>query len=181
MNLSPHQVYEHVALQHLAIFQYKCDFCQTKVKIKRHLIEHLLAEHGVNPGEGVKGEGLEVVEEVEGVEGVEQRTELVLAEAEDGQYSVVSEQVEEVKAEEEVAITLQVPVEELVQEVGEEEAATSLLESTAEFAYSEHGMRLELGPSGSKKVFVGSATHPLLRYDWSSSQGFVSTLRLDLI
>jgi len=41
------EVYEHVALKHLKIFQYTCDFCSKKFKIKRLLIEHLVEQHGV--------------------------------------------------------------------------------------------------------------------------------------
>ena len=40
------EVFEHIALQHLNIYQYTCDLCSKKVKIKRQLVEHMITEHG---------------------------------------------------------------------------------------------------------------------------------------
>ena len=40
------EVYEHIALEHLNIYQYTCDLCSKKMKIKRQLVEHMITEHG---------------------------------------------------------------------------------------------------------------------------------------
>ena len=46
VNESEIEIYEHIALTHLNIYQYKCDFCSLKMKIKRQLIEHMIEKHG---------------------------------------------------------------------------------------------------------------------------------------
>ena len=149
------EVYEHIALQHLQVFQYRCDFCQVKVKIKRHLIEHLLERHGVDP-----------LEQEQGPDEVAQTTELVITQGEDGRVSLVSQEVQ-VKTEEqeelqgESSITLNVPVARL----GEEEE--TLEKFGDDFPYEEHDMTLQVAANGSKKVFVGSAPQPLLRHNRS--------------
>ena len=134
------------------LYQYRCELCSLKVKIKRHLVEHLLEHHGVEPVEA--GE-------------VRETTELVLTQEEDGQVSVlvqdvqqevqVEEQVVKTEDEVETSITLHLPV-------------TNVAGSDSigdDFPYSEHNMRLVEGPGGSKKVYVGSAPHPLLRHNRS--------------
>ena len=62
------------------IYQYRCDLCSLKVKIKRHLVEHLLEQHGV--------------EQVEAGE-VRETTELVLTQEENGQVSVLVQDVQQ--------------------------------------------------------------------------------------
>jgi hypothetical protein len=144
------EVYEHIALEHLMIYQYRCDFCSVKVKIKRHLVEHLAEQHGVDP--------------------LGETTEMVLEQAADGRVSLVSQEglEQEVKAEEvesgqvESTITLNVPVTKMEAENGFKAEGIG-----EDFPYEEHNMRLQVGPNGSKKVFVGSAPQPLLRHNRS--------------
>ena len=154
------EVYEHVALEHLMIYQYRCDMCSLKVKIKRHLVEHLLEQHGVDQVEG--GE-------------VRETTELVLTQEENGQVSVLVQDVQQEVQVEQVQVPLQ--VEQVVTNEQEGESSitlhlpvTNVTEPETigdDFPYSEHNMRLVEGPGGSKKVFVGSAPHPLLRHNRS--------------
>ena len=40
------EVFEHIALQHLNIYQFTCELCSKKVKIKRQLVEHMITDHG---------------------------------------------------------------------------------------------------------------------------------------
>ena len=73
-NESEIEVYEHIAIDHLNIYQYKCDFCSIKVKIKRHLIEHMLEKHGLDQ--------------------IEEKTEMLITQSEDGSVSFVHDQSE---------------------------------------------------------------------------------------
>jgi len=145
-NESEIEVYEHIAIDHLNIYQYKCDFCSMKVKIKRHLIEHMLEKHGLDE--------------------LEERTEMLITQSEDGSVSVVTDQNEvELKPsensndEDETAITLNVPV----------QLADSLdiSQEDDEFPYAEHNMTVKVGANGAKKVYVGDAKYPLLRLNRS--------------
>ena len=144
-NESEIEVYEHIAIDHLNIYQYKCDFCSMKVKIKRHLIEHMLEKHGLDQ--------------------FEEKTEMLITQSEDGSVSFVNDQCEveltSTGNEDEAAgITLNVPV----------QIAESYNDSTKEdddFPYAEHNMTVKVGANGAKKVFVGDAKYPLLRLNRS--------------
>eukprot|EP00092_Neocalanus_flemingeri_P003427 GFUD01003671.1.p1 GENE.GFUD01003671.1~~GFUD01003671.1.p1 ORF type:complete len:1771 (+),score=462.40 GFUD01003671.1:44-5356(+) len=145
-NESEIEVYEHIAVVHLNIYQYKCDFCSLKVKIKRHLIEHMLEKHGLDEQE--------------------EKTEMVITQSEDGSVSFVNDpDKNEIKTldndnmDDEAAITLNVPVQ-----------LSDTFKDTPqddEFPYAEHNMTVKVGPNGAKKVFVGDAKFPLLRLNRS--------------
>jgi len=142
-NESEIEVYEHIAIEHLNIYQYKCDFCSMKVKIKRHLIEHMLEKHGLDQ--------------------LEEKTEMVITQSEDGSVSFVTDtDKSEIKPlnndnlDDESAITLNVPV---------QICETNQIDD--DFPYAEHNMTVKVGPNGSKKVFVGDAKFPLLRLNRS--------------
>jgi len=142
-NESEIEVYEHIAIDHLNIYQYKCDFCSMKVKIKRHLIEHMLEKHGLDQ--------------------LEEKTEMLITQSEDGSVSIMNE-VESFSSTEntvdESAITLNVPVQlsEDFKDISKEED---------DFPYAEHDMTVKVGANGAKKVYVGDAKYPLLRLNRS--------------
>jgi len=146
-NESEIEVYEHIAIEHLNIFQYKCDFCSMKVKIKRHLIEHMLEKHGLDE--------------------LEEKTETIITQSEDGYVSFVTNQdqtefkpVDNDILEDESAITLNVPV-----QFSDNFNDTS--QEDDDFPYAEHNMTVKVGANGAKKVYVGDAKYPLLRLNRS--------------
>ena len=67
-NESEIEVYEHIAIEHLNTYQYRCDFCSAKFKIERHLIEHILEKHGMDK--------------------IEPKTKIMITQSADGSVSV---------------------------------------------------------------------------------------------